>query len=114
MAVFNVCKLTRLWVELIPVVMCAVVFIRIFHLILLSIFFFFLGKDCCVDELGSCKTGSSQRKHAAMLDSDDDNSSVSSSSTARSDHMSVSANEEVQLDKDTLLDQALDALYEKR
>ncbi|KAI6689108.1 hypothetical protein NL676_025936 [Syzygium grande] len=57
---------------------------------------------------------SSQRKHATMLDSDDDNSSVSSSSTARSDRMSVSANEEVQLDKDSLLDQALDALYEKR
>ncbi|XP_030466598.1 uncharacterized protein LOC115685651 [Syzygium oleosum] len=57
---------------------------------------------------------SSQRKHATMLDSDDDNSSVSSSSTTRSDHMSVSANEEVQLDKDSLLDQALDALYEKR
>lgn len=57
---------------------------------------------------------SSQRKHAAMLDSDDDNSSVSSSSDARSDHMSVSANEEVQLDKDRLLDEALDALYEKR
>lgn len=64
--------------------------------------------------MGSCKTGSSQRKHATMLDSDDDNSSVSSSSTTRSDRMSVSANEEVQLDKDSLLDQALDALYEKR
>lgn len=32
----------------------------------------------------------------------------------RSDHMSVSGTEEVQLDKDTLLDEALDALYEKR
>lgn len=57
---------------------------------------------------------SSQRKNAAMLDSDDDNSSVSSTSTMRSDHMSVSGTEEVQLDKDTLLDEALDALYEKR
>ncbi|KAF8025057.1 hypothetical protein BT93_F2033 [Corymbia citriodora subsp. variegata] len=57
---------------------------------------------------------SSQRKRAAMLDSDDDNSSVSSTSTTRSDHMSVTANEEVQVDKDSLLDQALDALYEKR
>lgn len=57
---------------------------------------------------------SSQRKNAAMLDSDDDNSSVSSTSTMRSDHMSVSGTEEVQLEKDTLLDEALDALYEKR
>ncbi|KAH9755784.1 Interferon-related developmental regulator family protein / IFRD protein family [Citrus sinensis] len=49
-----------------------------------------------------------------MLDSDDDNSSVSSTSTMRSDRMSVSGTEEVQLEKDTLLDEALDALYEKR
>ncbi|KAL5777608.1 hypothetical protein ACOSP7_010534 [Xanthoceras sorbifolium] len=55
-----------------------------------------------------------QRKNAAMLDSDDDNSSVSSSSTMRSDFMSVSGTEEVQIEKDSLLDQALDALYEKR
>ncbi|XP_048130696.1 uncharacterized protein LOC115739590 isoform X3 [Rhodamnia argentea] len=57
---------------------------------------------------------SSQRKHAAMVDSDDDDSSASSSSTTRSDRMSVSGNEEVQLEKDSLLDHALDALYEKR
>ncbi|XP_050206732.1 uncharacterized protein LOC126656255 [Mercurialis annua] len=56
-----------------------------------------------------------QRKYIAMLDSDDDdNSSVSSSSTMKSDHMSVSGTEEVQIDKDSLLDQALDSLYEKR
>ncbi|XP_059461356.1 uncharacterized protein LOC132190397 [Corylus avellana] len=56
----------------------------------------------------------SQRKNAAMLDSDDDNSSVSSSSTTRSDRLSVLGTEEVQLDKDSLLEQALDALFEKR
>ncbi|KAF4361320.1 hypothetical protein CsatB_007445 [Cannabis sativa] len=60
------------------------------------------------------KPGNSQRKNAAMLDTDDDNSSVSSSSTIRSDRFSVMETEEMQLDKDTLLDQALDALYEKR
>lgn len=58
--------------------------------------------------------GNSQRKNAAMLDSDDDNSSVSSSSTTRSDRLSVLGTEEVQLDKDSLLEQALDALFEKR
>ncbi|XP_062019492.1 uncharacterized protein LOC133736071 [Rosa rugosa] len=56
-----------------------------------------------------------QRKNAAMmLDSDDDNSSVSSTSTMRSDLVFAPANDEVQVDKDSLLDQALDALYEKR
>lgn len=59
-------------------------------------------------------TGKSQRKNAAMLESDDDNSSVSSSSTTRSDRVPVLGTEEVQLDKDSLLEQALDALYEKR
>ncbi|KAG2699008.1 hypothetical protein I3760_07G173100 [Carya illinoinensis] len=49
-----------------------------------------------------------------MLESDDDNSSVSSSSTTRSDRVPVLGTEEVQLDKDSLLEQALDALYEKR
>lgn len=50
-----------------------------------------------------------------MLDTDDDdNSSVSSSSTMKSDRTSVLGTEEVQLDKDSLLEQALDALYEKR
>lgn len=56
-----------------------------------------------------------QRKNIAMLDTDDDdNSSVSSSSTMNTDRMSVFGTEEVQLDKDSLLEQALDALYEKR
>lgn len=58
--------------------------------------------------------GNSQRKNAAMMDSDDDNSSVSSSSTTRSDRVSVLGTEEVQLDKESLLEQALDALFEKR
>nr|KJB58640.1 hypothetical protein B456_009G219300 [Gossypium raimondii]KJB58644.1 hypothetical protein B456_009G219300 [Gossypium raimondii] len=61
--------------------------------------------------MGKRKT---QRKNATMLDSDDDNSSVSSSSTTRSDRMSVSASEEVEFNKDSLLDEAVDALYEKR
>ncbi|XP_011074362.1 interferon-related developmental regulator 1 [Sesamum indicum] len=56
---------------------------------------------------------SSQKKGAAMLDSDDADS-VSSSSSMRSDNMIVPGIEEVQVDKDVLLDQCLDALYEKR
>lgn len=61
-----------------------------------------------------CKIGNSQRKHAAMFDSDDDYSSVSSSSTMRSDRGSVLGTEETEIDRDSLLDQALDALFEKR
>ncbi|KAB2093311.1 hypothetical protein ES319_A02G088300v1 [Gossypium barbadense] len=61
--------------------------------------------------MGKRKT---QRKNATMLDSDDDNSSVSSSSTMHSDRMSVSGTEEVELNKDSLLDEAVDNLYEKR
>ncbi|KAG4157854.1 hypothetical protein ERO13_D02G088900v2 [Gossypium hirsutum] len=61
--------------------------------------------------MGKRKT---QRNNAAMLDSDDDNSSVSSSSTMRSAGMSVSGTEEVELNKDSLLDEAVDNLYEKR
>lgn len=57
--------------------------------------------------------GSSQRRNAAMLDTDDTDS-MSSSSTVGTDNMLVSGMEEVQLDKDSLLDQSLDALYEKR
>lgn len=49
-----------------------------------------------------------------MMDSDDETSSVSSSSTVRSDRMSVSGTEEVNVDQDSLLDKALDALDEKR
>lgn len=63
---------------------------------------------------GLALAGNSQRKNVAMLDSDDDNSSESSTSTVRSDRMSVAGNEEMQVDKDSLLDQAVDALYEKR
>ncbi|XP_057490176.1 uncharacterized protein LOC130776125 [Actinidia eriantha] len=55
---------------------------------------------------------SSQRRNSAMLDSDDSDS-VSSSLTVQSDNVTVSG-EEVQLDKYSLLDQCLDALYEKR
>ena len=60
--------------------------------------------------------GNNQRKNAAMmmLDSDDDNSSVSSTSTMRSDFMAAPGNDEMQVEKDSLLDQALDALFEKR
>ncbi|XP_022718699.1 interferon-related developmental regulator 1-like [Durio zibethinus] len=61
--------------------------------------------------MGKRKT---QRKNAVMLDSDDDNSSVNSSSTLRSDGMLVSCTEEVEYNKDTLLDEAVDALFEKR
>ncbi|OWM80637.1 hypothetical protein CDL15_Pgr006667 [Punica granatum] len=58
---------------------------------------------------------SSQRRHAAMLDSiSDDDSSVTSSSTSRSDKNSVLVNDEVEVEKDSFLDQALDALFEKR
>ncbi|XP_019436959.1 PREDICTED: interferon-related developmental regulator 1-like [Lupinus angustifolius] len=60
------------------------------------------------------KRNSQRNKSAAsMWDSDDDNS-VSSSSTARTDAASLSGTEEVVFDQDTLLDQALDALDEKR
>lgn len=56
--------------------------------------------------------GSSQRRNAAMLDSDDTDS-MSSSSTTQSDMM-LSGLEEVQFGKETVLDQCVDALYEKR
>ncbi|MED6132255.1 hypothetical protein PIB30_017328 [Stylosanthes scabra] len=55
----------------------------------------------------------SQRKSAAMFDTDDD-SSVTSSTTSRSDMMSVYGGEDVQCYQDSVLDQALDALDEKR
>lgn len=61
----------------------------------------------------SLAVGNSHKKNAAMLDSDDTDS-VSSSSTVRSDHVLVSGFEEVELDKETVLDQCVDALYEKR
>lgn len=56
----------------------------------------------------------SQKKSAAMLDSDDTDSMTSSSSSMRLDNMTENGFDEVQVDKDTLLDQSLDALYEKR
>ncbi|KAI3491366.1 hypothetical protein L1887_44293 [Cichorium endivia] len=60
------------------------------------------------------KQRSSQRKNAAMLDSDDTDS-VSSSSTVRSDIAVLGTGvQELQLDKESVLDQSLDALYEKR
>ncbi|KAK4354727.1 hypothetical protein RND71_026921 [Anisodus tanguticus] len=55
---------------------------------------------------------SSQRKNGVMLDSDDADS-MSSSSTYRSEMIVLGA-EEVQVDKEALLDQCVDALYEKR
>ncbi|RVX22624.1 hypothetical protein CK203_012775 [Vitis vinifera] len=54
----------------------------------------------------------SQRKKVSLLDSDDDDS-ASSSSTSRSDLVLAQGIEDVQLDKESSLDQALDALYEK-
>ncbi|KAK4277407.1 hypothetical protein QN277_015410 [Acacia crassicarpa] len=55
----------------------------------------------------------SQRRNAAMLDSDDDGC-VSLFSPGRSALLEVSGAEEVHLDQDSLLDRALDALDEKR
>ncbi|XP_057780061.1 uncharacterized protein LOC130998662 [Salvia miltiorrhiza] len=57
---------------------------------------------------------SSQKKFAAMLDSDDTDSMSSSSSSMRLDNMTENGLDEVQVDKDAMLDQCLDALYEKR
>ncbi|VYS47348.1 unnamed protein product [Arabidopsis thaliana] len=56
----------------------------------------------------------SQRKNATMFDSDDDTSSVSSSSTMPSERLLNPGMDEVTVLKDALLDQSLDALYEKR
>jgi|APAra0007618407_1042631.scaffolds.fasta_scaffold09855_2 hypothetical protein len=49
-----------------------------------------------------------------MFDSDDDTSSVSSSSTMPSERLLNPGMDEVTVLKDALLDQSLDALYEKR
>ncbi|GMI83145.1 SALT-TOLERANCE 32 [Hibiscus trionum] len=49
-----------------------------------------------------------------MLDSDDDNISVTSSSTVRSDQISLFGTEEVDFNKGSLLDEAVDSLFEKR
>ena len=57
--------------------------------------------------------GNSNRKNtAALLDSDDTDSLSSASSSVRSDMISVGFGADVE--KDNLLDQSLDALYEKR
>ncbi|KAK8298821.1 hypothetical protein V6Z11_D05G282000 [Gossypium hirsutum] len=55
-----------------------------------------------------------QRKNMAILDSNDDNSSVTSSSIVCSDQMSVFGTEEVEFNKESLVDEAIDALFEKR
>ncbi|KAG6425135.1 hypothetical protein SASPL_115560 [Salvia splendens] len=57
---------------------------------------------------------SSQKKFATMLDSDDTDSMSSSTSSMHLDNMTENGLNEVQVDKDDLLDQCLDALYEKR
>ncbi|XP_051151049.1 uncharacterized protein LOC127265338 isoform X2 [Andrographis paniculata] len=57
---------------------------------------------------------SSQKKNAAMLDSDDTDSLSSSSSSLRLDNMAELSIQEMQVEKDSLLDQWLDALFEKR
>ncbi|KAL1564744.1 interferon-related developmental regulator 1-like isoform X2 [Salvia divinorum] len=57
---------------------------------------------------------SSQKKFATMLDSDDTDSISSSTSSMHLDNMTENGLDEVQVDKDALLDQYLDALYEKR
>ncbi|KAL8492116.1 hypothetical protein ACS0TY_023660 [Phlomoides rotata] len=56
----------------------------------------------------------SQKKNAAMLDSDDTDSISSSSSSVRFTNMVELGTEEREVDKDTMLDQWLDDLYEKR
>lgn len=58
--------------------------------------------------------GSSQKKTATMLDSDDTDSMTSSLSSMRLDNMTENDVDEVQVDKDAMLDQCLDDLYEKR
>lgn len=58
--------------------------------------------------------GGSQKKNVTMLDSDDTDSVSSSLSSMHLEDMAESGTEEVQVEKDTLLDQCLDDLYEKR
>ncbi|GER40207.1 interferon-related developmental regulator family protein [Striga asiatica] len=55
----------------------------------------------------------SSKKNSAMLDSDD-TESLGSSSSSMLGNIVESVNGEVLVDKDTLLDESLDALYEKR
>uniref|UniRef100_A0A7N0UAI8 Interferon-related developmental regulator 1 n=1 Tax=Kalanchoe fedtschenkoi TaxID=63787 RepID=A0A7N0UAI8_KALFE len=56
----------------------------------------------------------SQKKSASMMLDSEDDESMSSTSTRSADLMSISANIDVEVERDHLLDQALDALYEKR
>ncbi|KAL3634134.1 hypothetical protein CASFOL_021188 [Castilleja foliolosa] len=56
---------------------------------------------------------SASKKSAAMLDSDDEDS-MSSSSSMRVDNVVEPGTEEVLVDKDNLLDECVDALFEKR
>lgn len=60
--------------------------------------------------------GNSNRKNAAAMLDSDDTDSVSSSSSVRSDLVSVGVGVGVGADveKDSLLDESLDALFEKR
>ncbi|KAK8643082.1 hypothetical protein V6N13_012397 [Hibiscus sabdariffa] len=57
--------------------------------------------------------GKLQRKNS-MPDSDDDNCSVTSAATVRSYQKSLSCTEEVVFHKGSLLDEAIDALFQKR
>ena len=59
-------------------------------------------------------TGSTQRKNVAATLDYSDTDSVSSSSTLPSEQLLVSGVVDLQLEKDSILDQALDDLYEKR
>lgn len=58
--------------------------------------------------------GNSQKKNAAMLDSDDLASLSLSSPTKRFNNVIFSGVGEVLVDREPLLDRYLDALYEKR
>lgn len=58
--------------------------------------------------------GSSQRKNVAATLDYSDTDSVSSSSTLPSEQLLVSGVVDLQLEKDSVLDQALDDLFEKR
>lgn len=58
--------------------------------------------------------GNSQKKNVAILDSDDLASLSLSSPTKHFNNMVFSGVEEVQVDREPLLDRYLDALHEKR
>ncbi|EPS61999.1 hypothetical protein M569_12794, partial [Genlisea aurea] len=56
----------------------------------------------------------SQRKNVAMLDNEDSDSVSSNASSSVGSHMQEPGVDEAQADKGSVLDQSLDALYEKR